>query len=154
MKITADRSVEASSRSLLRDGTLLVLAVTLLNLGVHAAARALGASMRLDPPGQEPNHLIPWFDVAWKSALPLAVGLVLLALARRSRRGVTVLLIAVLVVFVPTSAVPALVAHDTPTSVALLLLHLLPVAGFTVLALRARRTQPVTRPRAERSVST
>ncbi|MDZ5077060.1 DUF6069 family protein [Nesterenkonia sp. HG001] len=154
MKTTADRSLKTSPRSLLREGTLVVLAATLLNLALYAAARGLGATILLDPPAQEPNHLIVWFDVAWKTALPLVLGVAVLGLVRRSRFGLTALLIAVLVIFVPTSVVPAVVAHDAITSTTLLLFHLLPTAGFAVLALRVRQTQPETMPRAERSVST
>lgn len=154
MNATADRRVEVPTRLVIRDGAAVVLVLTLLNLAVYGTARALGASMRLDPLGQEPNHFIPWFDVVWKTALPLALGVTILWMVRRSRPGVTILLIAVLVIFVPSSAVPAGVAHEGLTGAALLLLHLLPTAGFTVLVLRVRANQPVSSPRAERRVST
>ncbi|GAA3064578.1 MULTISPECIES: DUF6069 family protein [Actinomycetes] len=153
MSTSSGRSSELR-RPLPTLGAVVVLVATLLNLGVFFTAHALGASLRLDPLGQEPGHLLRWVDVAWKTALPLAIGIGLVALLRRSRRGLLVLLVAVLIVFGPTSAVPPSVAHDGITAAALALLHLIPLAAFTVVALRVRSAQPATRPRAARSVAT
>lgn len=153
MSITAERHA-GTQRPLVLTGAVVVLVATALNLGVFFAAQALGASLRLDPPGQEPNHLLWWVDVAWKTALPLAVGIALVALLRRSRRGLLTLLIAALIVFGPTSAVPPSVAHDGITAAALALLHLIPLTAFALVAFRVRAAQPATSPREARSVST
>ncbi|GAB3192799.1 DUF6069 family protein [Nesterenkonia suensis] len=82
---TAQRT--GATRPLIITGAVVVLVTTTLNLGVFLTAQALGASLRLDPPGQDPNHLLWWVDVLWKTALPLAIGIALVALLRRSPRG-------------------------------------------------------------------
>src|SRR5699024_9039872 len=53
---------------------VVVIVATLVNLGLYLTGRVAGATLRLDPAVGPANHQITAPDVAWKTAVPLAAG--------------------------------------------------------------------------------
>ncbi|MGC0273096.1 DUF6069 family protein [Pseudactinotalea sp. Z1739] len=122
----ASTSTESDRRS--RSPALVTIACILIataaNLGLYAIGRATDAALRIDPGAGEANHLIIPGDVAWKTAVPLALGaLVLALLARRSRRWTTIAIIAGAVAVLITIPFVLIGAHDLTTGLLLAGMH-------------------------------
>ena len=123
---------------------MVVLAAVLANLGLYITARALGASMRIDPYGSAPNHLVIGGDVAWKTAAPLLLGVVLLLLLAltgvRWRWLTTAGILAGAAVAVGISPVVFMGSHDAITGATLAGMHLLTGAAYVGIGtwIRAR----------------
>jgi hypothetical protein len=116
-----------------------IVAATAVNLGLYAVGRWADAALMVDPGVGAPNHLIVPGDVAWKTAVPLAVGAVVLAAnSRRSRRWTTVVtvggaaLAAVSIPFVFTNA------HDAVTGVLLASMHTSTALAYVLIGTTAR----------------
>jgi hypothetical protein len=117
------------------------VAATAVNLGLYAVGRWTDATLRIDPGAGAPNHLIVPVDVAWKTAVPLAAGALVLALvARRSRRSVTVLTVAGAAVAAVSIPLVFMNAHDVATGLLLSSMHALTALAYVVIGMRARKT--------------
>ncbi|WP_193312963.1 DUF6069 family protein [Georgenia subflava] len=116
-----------------------VAAATAANLGLFAVGRATDAALRVDPGVGAPNHPVIVGDVAWKTAVPLALGALVLALiARRSRRWTTVVTIAGAAVAAVSIPFVFTGSHDTVTGVLLSGMHTITGLAYVVIGLRAR----------------
>lgn len=118
---------------------------TAINLGLYGIGRLAGASLVLDPAVGPPNHQITALDVAWKTFLPLSLGMLVLLLARRrSDRWMVAVLVLGLLVALGTGAVPPFGAHDGLTAVLLASMHTVPglVLAWTGLRLRRGAQRP------------
>ena len=121
--------------------TLITTVVAIaLNVGLYAIGRATGAALKIDPALGQADHAIILGDVVWKTAVPLALGAVVLALiARRSRRWTTIVIVAgaaldaLSIPFVFTGA------HDTMTGVLLAGMHTVGGVAYVVIGTRAHR---------------
>jgi len=117
------------------------VAATAVNLGLYAVGRWTYATLRVDPGAGSPNHLIIPGDVAWKTAVPLAAGALVLALvARRSRRWVAVLTVAGAVVAAVSMPFVFMNAHDAVTGVLLASMHATTALAYVVIGSRARKS--------------
>ena len=113
---TGTEALAPGRRRQLRLAVTVVLAATAVNLGLYAIGRFAGATLRLDPAVGPANHQITAPDVAWKTVVPLAAGVLVLLLARRrSTRWLTAVTVLGAVVALGTGAVPPLGAHDPLT---------------------------------------
>lgn len=116
-----------------------ILLATAANLGLYAIGRATSAALRIDPGVGEANHLIIPGDVAWKTAVPLALGaLVLLLLARRSRRWTTITIIAGAVVVLITIPFVFTGAHDLTTGLLLAGMHTIGGLAYILIGTTVR----------------
>lgn len=116
-------------------------AATAANLGLYAVGRWTDATLLVDPGAGPPNHLIVPGDIAWKTAVPLVVGAVVLALvARRSRRWVTVLTGAGVAVAAVSMPFVFMNAHDAGTGTLLVSMHALTALAYVAIGRRARKT--------------
>ena len=110
-----------------------ILIATAVNLGLYALGRASSATMTIDPGLGSPGHVIAVLDVVWKTAVPLALGLLLVILfARRSRRWV-VFIVALGAVVALSGLGPLPGAHDPITGVLLMCMHVTSGVAFAVL---------------------
>ncbi|WP_277050024.1 DUF6069 family protein [Ruania albidiflava] len=117
-----------------------VIVATVVNLGLYLTGRVAGATLRLDPAVGPANHQITAPDVAWKTAVPLAAGvLVLLLVRRRSIRWLTALTVLGVIVALGTGAVPPLGAHDPLTGVLLAAMHTVPGVAIALVGFALRR---------------
>lgn len=118
--------------------TACILVATAVNLGLYAVGLATGAALRLDPGMGEPNHLIIPGDVAWKTAVPLALGALALALiARRSRRWTVIVIIAGIVAVGISIPFVLAGAHDVTTGLLLAGMHTVGGLTYLVIGMRA-----------------
>ncbi|PFG41041.1 hypothetical protein ATJ97_3587 [Georgenia soli] len=116
-----------------------IAAATAANLGLYAVGRWTDATLLVDPGAGAPNHLVIPGDVAWKTAVPLAVGALVLALvARRSRRWVTVLTVAGVTLAAVSMPFVFMNAHDAVTGALLTSMHALTALAYVVIGTRAR----------------
>jgi hypothetical protein len=119
------------------------VAATAVNLGLYAVGRWTDATLRIDPGAGAPNHLIIPVDVAWKTAVPLAAGALVLALvARRSRRWVSALTVAGAAVAAVSIPFVFMNAHDAVTGVLLASMHTAGAVAYVVIGTRARTNAP------------
>lgn len=110
---------------------------TALNVGCCLLARALGATLLLDPAAGPSNHLVTGFDVAWKTFVPVAAGaLVVWLAARRSRRWATGVIVLGGVLAALSTPLPVLGAHDPLTATMLSALHVVAGAAFVLIGIR------------------
>jgi hypothetical protein len=117
-----------------------IAAATAANLGLYAVGRWTDATLLVDPGAGAPNHLIIPGDVAWKTAVPLAVGALVLALvARRSRRWVTVLTVAGAAVAAVSMPFVFMNAHDAVTGTLLASMHALTALAYVAIGMKARK---------------
>src|SRR5690625_1361819 len=137
---TLDLNTHTRARLPLSALTVLVaLGAVLANLGLYTGARLLGASMRIDPYGSTPNHLVIGGDVAWKTAAPLLLGVGLLAITgTRWPRLTTAGILLGAAVAVGTSPVVFTGSHDAVTGAALAGMHLLTGAAYVGIGMRIR----------------
>ncbi|MGC0143518.1 DUF6069 family protein [Pseudactinotalea sp. Z1732] len=116
-----------------------ILIATAANLGLYAIGRATDAALRIDPGAGEANHLIIPGDVAWKTAVPLALGaLVLALLARRSRRWTTIAIIAGAVAVLITIPFVLTGAHDLTTGLLLAGMHTIGGLAYILIGTTVR----------------
>lgn len=128
-------------RTVPRRSVLGVLAATAVNLGLYGAGRLAGAALSLDPAIGPPNHHLTAFDVAWKTFVPLALGVGVLLLARlRSRSWVTAVIVSGAALAAFTGAVPPFYAHDGLTAVLLAGMHTVPGVALVWIGLAVRRS--------------
>ncbi|WP_043502537.1 DUF6069 family protein [Georgenia sp. SUBG003] len=117
-----------------------IAAATAANLGLYAVGRLTDATLLIDPGAGAPDHLIVPGDVAWKTAAPLALGALVLALVgRRSRRWVTVLIVAGAAVAAVSVPLVLANAHDAVTGTLLASMHTITALAYVVIGARARR---------------
>jgi len=117
-----------------------VAAATAANLGLYAVGRLTDATLLVDPGAGAPNHLIIPGDVAWKTAVPLAVGALVLALvARRSRRWVTVLTVAGATIAAVSMPFVFMNAHDAVTGTLLASMHAITALAYVAIGMWARK---------------
>src|SRR5699024_4256772 len=117
-----------------------IVVATAVNLGLYAIGRATDATLRVDPGFGEPNHLVLALDVAWKTALPLALGALVLALsARYSRRWTAIVIVAGAAIAFVSIPFVVLGAHDTMTGVLLSSMHTVTGLAFVLIG---KRTLP------------
>ncbi|WP_147917021.1 DUF6069 family protein [Ruania zhangjianzhongii] len=127
-------------RTVLRRAAFGLLAATAINLALYATGRLVGAALSLDPAIGPPNHHLTAFDVAWKTFVPLSLGVGVLLLARlRSRAWVSAVMVLGAAVAVSTGAVPPLYAHDGITAVLLAGMHTVPGVALVWIGLAVRR---------------
>lgn len=127
------------SRSFALASAICIGAATATNLGLYAIGRATAAALRIDPGLGEPNHVIVPWDVAWKTAVPLAVGALVLALVARRFPRWTILAIS-------AGAVPVVIsipfvltgAHDLATGLLLAGMHTIGGLAYVVIGIIAR----------------
>lgn len=118
---------------------------TAMSVALYAIGRGVGAALRVDPGLGEPDHLII-VDVVWKTAVPLALGAVVLVLiARRSRRWTTIAIVAGAVVAAMSGPFVFTGAHDTSTGVLLSSMHAIGGLTCVVIGVRACRDFAVER---------
>ncbi len=112
---------------------------TALNLGLYVLGLTVDATLRVDPGLGAPNHLIAPGDVAWKTAVPLAVGALTLAfIAGRPRRWTTVLILTGVVIVVVSIPIVIMNAHDLATGLILGSMHSVVGLAYVVLGFRIR----------------
>lgn len=127
-------------RTMWRRIVLGLLAATAVNLALYGAGRLAGAALSLDPAFGPPNHHLTAFDVAWKTFVPLGLGVGVLLLARlRSRGWVTAVIVVGAAVAFGTGAVPPFYAHDGLTAVLLACMHTVPGVALIWIGLAVRR---------------
>ena len=137
---TGTEALAPGRRRQLRLAVTVVLAATAVNLGLYAIGRFAGATLRLDPAVGPANHQITAPDVAWKTVVPLAAGVLVLLLARRrSTRWLTAVTVLGAVVALGTGAVPPLGAHDPLTGVLLAGMHTVPGVAIVLVGATLRR---------------
>ena len=125
--------------------TISVLVATALNLGLYAIGRITEATFLVDN-GHEPNHLVILPDVVWKTMAPVVVGaIVLVLIARYSRRLTTLGTIAGTAVGVGTGFLALGNAHDMTTGVLLLGMHTTTAIAYLVIGAGVRRSAPTRR---------
>jgi len=107
-----------------------------VNAALWAAGRAVDASFLVTLPMGDTER-VGIVEVAVKTLLAFAVGSGVLALAaRRSRRWVRAVLVAVALFAVLSAVGPATAAHDAATGVLLVAMHVVAGATFLVTASR------------------
>lgn len=125
--------------------TISVLVATAFNLGLYAIGRIADATFLVDN-GHEPNHLVILPDVVWKTMAPIAVGaIVLMLIARYSRRLTTLGTIVGTAVGLVTGILALGNAHDMTTGVLLLGMHTSTAIAYLVIGARLRRSAPTRR---------
>lgn len=116
-----------------------IVVATVANLGLYVIGRAVNAALLIDPAAGEPNHLIIPGDVAWKTAVPLALGALVLALiARRSRRWTTITIVAGVVAVLISIPFVFAGAHDLTTGLLLAGMHTIAGLAYTLIGTTAR----------------
>ncbi|NED98364.1 hypothetical protein G1H11_23985 [Phytoactinopolyspora alkaliphila] len=116
-----------------------IVVATVANLGLYAIGKAADAALRIDPGAGEPNHVIVPGDVAWKTAVPLALGALMLALiARRSRRWTMIAIVAGVAGVIITIPFVLTGAHDLTTGLLLAGMHTIGGLTYAVIGMRAR----------------
>ena len=129
----------AQQRTVLRRSVLGILAATAVNLCLYGVGRLAGAALSLDPAIGPPNHHLTAFDVAWKTFVPLGLGVGVLLLARlRSRGWVTAVIVSGAAVAAFTGAVPPFYAHDGLTAALLAGMHTVPGVALVWIGLAVR----------------
>ena len=127
--VTTARTPATQHRSLLLRTILALVAATGINLALYAAGRLTGAALSLDPAIGPPNHHLTAFDVAWKTFVPLGLGV-----------GAVMVLGAA--VALGTGAVPPFYAHDGTTAALLAGMHTVPGVALVWIGLAVRRASP------------
>lgn len=113
------------------------LIATTLNLACFGVARAVGATLLVDPGIGPANHLVTGVDVAWKTAVPVLAGsLVVWLAAQRSRRAASGVIVLGGVLAALSIPLPLLGAHDPRTATTLLALHTIAGAAFVLIGVR------------------
>ncbi len=142
--MTAEATTTATAapqRTVLRRIVLGLLTATAINLTLYAAGRVAGAALSLDPAIGPPNHHLTAVDVAWKTFVPLGLGVGVLLLARlRSRGWVSAVIVLGAALAVGTGAVPPFYAHDGLTALLLACMHTVPGVALVWIGLAVRRT--------------
>lgn len=116
-----------------------IAAATAANLGLYAIGLGTDATLRVDPGLGEPNHLVTGIDVAWKTALPLAAGaLVLRVVSPRSHRARRVILVAGAAVALGSVPFVIAAAHDPLTGAVLAGMHTISGVAYLVIGRRRR----------------
>lgn len=141
--VTTPRTPATQHRALLMRTTLGLLAATGINLALYATGRLTGAALSLDPAIGPPDHHLTAFDVAWKTFVPLGLGVGALLLARfRSRAWVSAVIVLGAAVAFGTGAVPPFYAHDGITAALLAGMHTVPGVALIWIGLAVRRASP------------
>lgn len=120
-----------------RTAAVATLTATALNVGCYILARAVGATLLLDPGVGPSNHLVTGLDVAWKTFVTVAAGALVVWLAnRRSRRWATGVIVLGGVFAALSIPLPVLGAHDPLTAAMLFALHTVAGAAFVLIGVR------------------
>lgn len=135
--IEADTATTARKRSALRAVTVCALAASVVNVVLWGIGRAAGASFLVDPAVGSPNVQVSALKVVVTTVLPFAVGVLLLALARRrSHRWVVGVGVVGAAFALSSAAGPLDGGHDTATGVLLATMHLTTGGAFVVASAR------------------
>jgi hypothetical protein len=117
-----------------------IAVATAVNLALYGVGRLTDAAMRIDPAGSDPNHQIVPVDVAWKTAVPLLLGAVVVGVVLRRSQRWAAAVVAVGAGFAVVG-IPFLLngAHDITTGVLLSAMHTVAAATFVAIWMAARR---------------
>ncbi len=125
--------------TLLRYGVIAAVAAALVNALLWFIARAVGVSLRVQPPGQ-PETEVALLAVVLLTAVPVLLGAGVYALLRRwSRRPFLIFLVLALLVFA-LLLVPPFAATERPgTRFLLILMHVVATVAVLLGIYRAER---------------
>lgn len=125
--------------ALLRYGILAAAMAALVNAVLWIIARAVGVSLRVQPPG-EPESEVSLLAVVILTAVPIVLGTGVYALLRRwSRRPFLIFLVLALLVFA-LLLVPPFAATERPgTRFLLILMHVVATVAVLLGIYRAER---------------
>ncbi|GGA67357.1 hypothetical protein GCM10011490_17420 [Pseudoclavibacter endophyticus] len=139
---SATTPVEASiarSRPIATTALLVALA-TAANCALYGVGVLAGGEFVLHQSDENPRHVVPPYDVVWKSALPVVLGVAVTALiARWTRRGALITTIAFTAVGVASALGPLLKSYDALPGVLLAAMHVTSSAAYLVSSIAVTR---------------